>query len=95
MVKVLKALKTCVPVAMVVIQSGTITTTTTHTMATLVWKFSHPNRIDQSLQRGRSAPALEVPIRMKAMVCLVGSFDLGHDDLQKPLLVRWHMINKS
>jgi len=88
---VLKALKMCALVAMVVIRLGTITTTTTHmitpTTVMLTWTFSHPNRIDQSLRRGHCAPALEVPTLARAMACLVGSFDLGRDDPQKPFLV--------
>jgi len=87
----LKALKTCALVAMAVIQWGIITTTITHmitpTTVMLTWTFNHPNRIDQSLRRGPCAPALEVPTLARAMACSVGSFDLGHDDPQKPFLV--------
>jgi hypothetical protein len=98
---VLKASKMCELVVMAVTQWDIITTitiyTTTPTTAMLTWTFNLLTRIDQSLQLGHFAPALEAATRTKAMASSMGNFDLGRDDLQKLFLVPWlgHMTNKS
>jgi hypothetical protein len=85
----LKVWKMCVLVATGATQLAIITTISTIPliMAKPIWTFIHQKPLDRLLQRGRSALAPEAPIRMKGMGSLVGSFDLDHDDLQKPFLV--------
>jgi len=62
-----------------------ITRTTRGTKNTLIWTFNLLNKFDRSHQHGHSALALEAPTPVKGMVCSEANYDLGHDDLRKPL----------
>jgi hypothetical protein len=64
-------------------------------MGMLTWMSMLLIRTDQYPLHGLFAPALGVPLHTKAMVYLVGSFDLVHGDLQKlPVLSQGRTANK-
>jgi hypothetical protein len=87
---VLKVWRMCVLVATGATQSDIIITISTIPliMAKPIWMFTHQKPLGQLLQHGRSALALEAPIRMKEMGSLVENYDLDRDDLQKPFLAQ-------